>query len=91
MKTLTGLYMLTTAVTVVYAIIQRKEIKELNERIDVRGNLMDIQNEIVKGSNRGLELIKCWYTDGKITLDMVDKYVDAVDVDGETKSKIENL
>ena len=57
MKTLTGLYMLTTAVTVVYAIIQRKEIKELNERIDVRGNLMDIQNEIVKGSNRGLELI----------------------------------
>jgi hypothetical protein len=83
--------MFTTAVAVIYCIVQRKTIKDLNDTIDRRGNLMNIQNEVVKGSNRGIKVIDRWYMKGKITSDMVDEYVEAIDVDDETKTKIENL
>jgi hypothetical protein len=82
---------MATAVSVIYSVLQRKRIKELMDIIHDHGNLMDIQNEIVKGSNRGLELLKRWYKEGKITSEMVNEFADEVDVDEETKSKIENL
>lgn len=53
--------------------------------------MMDIGNRVMEGSYRGLMLIRRWCKDGKITSEMMHEFADEVDVDEETKSKIENL
>lgn len=90
-KNITRLYMMATAVSVIHLILQRKRIKKLNDVIHKRGELLDIGKRVIEGENRGLELLERWRTEGKITSEMLNEFVDEIDVDEETKSKIENL
>ena len=74
MKNIARLYMLSTAVLAIYAIMQRKTIKDLNETLDRRDDLLNKQNENVKGGNRAIEVVRRWVKDGKITVDMGAEY-----------------
>lgn len=74
MKNIARLYMLSTAVLAIYAIMQRKTIKDLNETLDRRDDLLNKQNENVNGGNRAIEVVRRWVKDGKITADMGAEY-----------------
>lgn len=94
MKNLTRLYMASTAIAVIYAVLQKREINKLRNTKDAWDGVREmneIQDEIVKGASRGVEVVESWLKDGKITLTMAKEYTDAVDVDDETRTKIKNL
>lgn len=94
MEHLTRLYMASTAIAVIYAVLQKREINKLRNTKDAWDGVREmngIQNEIVKGATRGVEMVKSWYKDGKITLTMLKEYTDAVNVDDETRTKIKHL
>lgn len=90
-KNLTRLYMASTAIAVIYAVLQRRELNKIRNGKAALDNISDIQGKIVEGASRGVEVVESWLKDGKITLTMAEEYTDAVDVDDETRTKIKNL
>ncbi len=91
MKYIAKLYVLSTAALAIYSIMQYKTIKDLKDTLDRRDNLSSIQNEVIKGFNRGIGVVRSWREDGKITADMESEFGNVIDVDDVTKEKINKL
>lgn len=83
-KFIAGLQLATVALTAIFMARQERDNKE-------QGELLYLGNEIIKHSNKGMEVVSNWRKDGKITGEMATEFGNALMPDKDTVEKIINL
>lgn len=79
-----GLQLATVALTAIFMARQERDNKE-------QGELLYLGNEIIKRSNKGIDVVGNWRRDGKITNEMATEFVDTLMPDKDTVERIINL
>lgn len=83
-KFIAGLQLATVALTAIFMARQERDNKE-------QGELLYLGNEIIKRSNKGIDVVGNWRRDGKITNEMATEFVDTLMPDKDTVERIINL
>lgn len=83
-KFIAGLQLATVALTAIFMARQERDNKE-------QGELLYLGNEIIKRSNKGMDVVGNWCKDGKITREMATEFGNALMPDKDTVERIINL